>query len=332
MLNKNKWGFTLIELLVTIAVLGILASATYVGAGEVRKTIRDNKRRADLNEVARALELFKADYGQYPSYNYYSTSYWDDGKEDVLMPFLTDGANMVFSYPGGFQTKTVSKGYMKNKVADPINSVNNNWEGYMYVYWGSQWGNWALHVADWADSEWFNVAEAFPMYCPEPNEGNEECGNGSWTMEQNWNDCCNAPGCFNNYCDYDVASESLTFISSYSMNGWSSMCYGDGTTRSVAILMARLERPSKSEERLDNVLAFCPTADPAHPNHNDFLRLKKIFPRTKDCYDGNPDNWDPDGGIICEDEDPPHSSFGWNGFPLDEYNYIVPLTGEFNLR
>lgn len=60
-------GFTLIELLVVIAILGILAAiglASFLGTQE---KARDAKRKSDLDNIARALELYYNDYNEYPA-------------------------------------------------------------------------------------------------------------------------------------------------------------------------------------------------------------------------------------------------------------------------
>ncbi len=62
---KNK-GFTLLELLVVIAILAILA---VVGMGQYRTSqikARDGQRKSDLSNIARALEMYYNDFGQYP--------------------------------------------------------------------------------------------------------------------------------------------------------------------------------------------------------------------------------------------------------------------------
>ncbi len=63
---KNK-GFTLIELLVTISIIGLLASIATFALTNAQKSARDGKRKADLENVAIGLELYRSDCGAYPS-------------------------------------------------------------------------------------------------------------------------------------------------------------------------------------------------------------------------------------------------------------------------
>lgn len=59
-------GFTLLELLITITILSILAT---VGLGQYRSSqmkARDAQRKADLGNIARALEMYYNDHESYP--------------------------------------------------------------------------------------------------------------------------------------------------------------------------------------------------------------------------------------------------------------------------
>ncbi len=55
---RNK-GFTLIELLVVISIIGILATLLIANIGGVRERARDAKRKSDLNQIQKALEMYK---------------------------------------------------------------------------------------------------------------------------------------------------------------------------------------------------------------------------------------------------------------------------------
>jgi len=79
-MRLNLKGFTLVELLVTMAILGILAT---VGFGQYRtsqKKGRDVQRKADLDNIARGLELYYNDHNAYPVSTNCATPPLEQGK------------------------------------------------------------------------------------------------------------------------------------------------------------------------------------------------------------------------------------------------------------
>lgn len=58
----------MIELLVVIVIIGILTSVSIFALAGSRETSRDARRKADLEKIRSALELYKADNGCYPPY------------------------------------------------------------------------------------------------------------------------------------------------------------------------------------------------------------------------------------------------------------------------
>jgi len=55
----SKRGFTLIELLVVISIIGILATLIMANFVGIRERARDAQRKSDINQIQKALELYK---------------------------------------------------------------------------------------------------------------------------------------------------------------------------------------------------------------------------------------------------------------------------------
>lgn len=63
----SRRGFTLLELLITIAILAILAAIILMSVNIARERARDSKRTQDMEQVQRALEMYRMDHGVYPA-------------------------------------------------------------------------------------------------------------------------------------------------------------------------------------------------------------------------------------------------------------------------
>jgi len=70
-MKKNKkvfvFGFTLVELLVVMSIISILATVILGGFRASQRRSRDAKRKSDLEQVAKSLEMFYSDHGVYPA-------------------------------------------------------------------------------------------------------------------------------------------------------------------------------------------------------------------------------------------------------------------------
>ena len=73
-----KKGFTLIEVLITVTILAILAMIGLATYAQSQRTARDGKRKADLQAIRSALEMYKADQGNYPATGDYPSELIDE--------------------------------------------------------------------------------------------------------------------------------------------------------------------------------------------------------------------------------------------------------------
>ncbi len=89
--HNNKIGFTLIELIVVATIIGLLAGSGAVAYTQFSKQSRDAKRKADLEQIRAAVELYKSNN----SANSYPTSIGD--LSSCSLGALTDGTNTYLS-------------------------------------------------------------------------------------------------------------------------------------------------------------------------------------------------------------------------------------------
>ncbi len=105
-------AFTLIELLVVVAIIGLLSTVAVVALNGSQLNARNAKRRADMLQIAKALELYYADNGSYPvaaSWRGNCSAY--GGYPDVD--------------PGSWVPGLVSGGYMAKLPRDPRSGQPN---------------------------------------------------------------------------------------------------------------------------------------------------------------------------------------------------------------
>jgi len=65
-MNIRTTGFTLIEILVSVGIISILAAVLYANFGSAREDANNKTVQASIKETQLALELYKAQFGEYP--------------------------------------------------------------------------------------------------------------------------------------------------------------------------------------------------------------------------------------------------------------------------
>jgi prepilin-type N-terminal cleavage/methylation domain-containing protein len=75
--NNSQLGFTIVELLIVIVVIGILAAITIVAYNGVQSRAFNIRVQADIKNVEKIVESYKAINGSYPSTGALSTVYGD---------------------------------------------------------------------------------------------------------------------------------------------------------------------------------------------------------------------------------------------------------------
>ncbi len=142
---KNfKKGFTLIELLIVIAIIGVLAALLMVNFVGVRQRARDAQRKSDLRQIQSALEIYRADNGNYPTTtsdfptatcgtgvhfikNGTSTTYMQTIPCDPL------GAPYVFSFTSTTYSITACLENTSDSQKDPSNTCSSPYWSYTVI-------------------------------------------------------------------------------------------------------------------------------------------------------------------------------------------------------
>ncbi|HLL60097.1 MAG TPA: type II secretion system protein GspG [Candidatus Nitrosocosmicus sp.] len=60
-------GFTLVEVLVVSTIIGLLAAGGFVSYSAINKQSRDARRKADIEQIRAAVEMYRSNNGTYPT-------------------------------------------------------------------------------------------------------------------------------------------------------------------------------------------------------------------------------------------------------------------------
>jgi type II secretion system protein G len=118
---KTNQGFTLIELIIVIAILGLMATAAIAVLDPFAQfqKANDAKRKTDLSQIQKALEVYYQDYGEYPD------TYLQSTNGTKLYPIVTPGAPPVRAQKTGGSSW---QPYMNVIPSDPVSTKH-------YVYY-----------------------------------------------------------------------------------------------------------------------------------------------------------------------------------------------------
>ena len=105
--TTNPHGFTLIELLVVMVIIGLLSGLILPNLMSARERARDARRKSDLEQLQRALELYKMDQKP-PAY---------PAGGDPFQPVACDAS----------WQSTEGNVYMSRFPCDPKMAAGNNW-------------------------------------------------------------------------------------------------------------------------------------------------------------------------------------------------------------
>lgn len=115
MIKKLSNGFTLVELMVVIGIIGVLAGGLLVVINPISQINKanDTKRKNDLDNLRKALELYYQDFGEYPGEV--------SGNHGFTVRVSGSTADKDFSGSG---TGSIWDPYMQRIPNDPRNGAN----------------------------------------------------------------------------------------------------------------------------------------------------------------------------------------------------------------
>ena len=107
MMKRKKTGFTLIELLVAMTIVAVLMGIALVSYQGARKSARDGKRKADLEQVRSTLEMCSTDAGSYRLGSLSSGSTITCGSKTYMTIPNDPLTDRVYAYTGAENTYTL---------------------------------------------------------------------------------------------------------------------------------------------------------------------------------------------------------------------------------
>lgn len=115
-MKKRTRGFTLMELLITMGIIVLLMGVGVVSYTQTNKKARDSKRKADIESIRSALELYRTDQGQYPTLTV------DPGRGNCIDPSQTSIISGAVTYIATLPTDPTDNGTNSSCYTYTLNS------------------------------------------------------------------------------------------------------------------------------------------------------------------------------------------------------------------
>jgi prepilin-type N-terminal cleavage/methylation domain-containing protein len=131
--KKSTQGFTLIELLVVIAIVGILSAIVLSSVNAARVKARDARRKSDLAQITKALEVY---YSNNNSYVVAGTG-WTSGLGVSCGCGWFNFENAPSSYPKSVARGLQEANLLSTALRDPSLTSNNQTPQYMIYMCGA---------------------------------------------------------------------------------------------------------------------------------------------------------------------------------------------------
>ena len=110
-------GFTIVELLIVIVVIAILATITIVSFNGIQQRAREVQLSSDINGIKKAMELYKADQGEYVSCTSGNSecNYFPDIRSQLVPQYASTLSSYPFAYVNpGLSFDRWGMRYLKN--------------------------------------------------------------------------------------------------------------------------------------------------------------------------------------------------------------------------
>lgn len=120
--NNYKSGFTIVELLIVIVVIAILAAITIAAFNGIQQRARDSARTSDIASIHKALELYRADNGIFPSVGTDNIGYNISSLSTALVP------TYIASIPNDPNTSLTNYQYVRGTAASGAYGIRISYE------------------------------------------------------------------------------------------------------------------------------------------------------------------------------------------------------------
>lgn len=125
--RQQESGFTLIELLVVLSIIAFIASSGLFATASASVKARDARRKADIAQLQKALELYYNTNGAYPISGATPQNWSASNDSTALAALQTKMSGVMSKLPQDPNVTTAG-----NVLSDP--------NVYAYAYWSGDWG------------------------------------------------------------------------------------------------------------------------------------------------------------------------------------------------